>query len=131
MLYTKFRGNRSTGSREIFLRVSTIDRQCGYLGQVTNISMTLTLNANITSCSQLAVSIYNFQITGCIVSEKSIVFLQKRIIRPCYTIGHGQTRVIICINFEELVSLVLHAKFQDHRTCFKFLAYCFYILLTR
>ena len=31
-------------------------------------------------------------------------------------IGQGQAWVIIYINFVELESLMLHAKFQDHRT---------------
>ena len=31
-------------------------------------------------------------------------------------IGQGQPRVIIYINFEELESPMLHAKFQVHRT---------------
>ena len=31
-------------------------------------------------------------------------------------IGQGQPRVIIYINFVELESLMLHVKFQDHRT---------------
>ena len=31
-------------------------------------------------------------------------------------IGQGQPRVIIYINFVELESSILHAKFQDHRT---------------
>ena len=31
-------------------------------------------------------------------------------------IGQSQPRVIICINFVELESPMLHAKFQDHRT---------------
>ena len=31
-------------------------------------------------------------------------------------IGQGQPRVIIYINFVELASPMLHAKFQDHRT---------------
>ena len=31
-------------------------------------------------------------------------------------IGQGQPRVIIYINFVELESPVLHAKFQDHKT---------------
>ena len=31
-------------------------------------------------------------------------------------IGQGQPRVIININFVELESPMLHAKFQDHRT---------------
>ena len=31
-------------------------------------------------------------------------------------IGQGQPRVIIYINFVELESPMLHAKFQDHRT---------------
>ena len=35
---------------------------------------------------------------------------------PCHKIGQGQTRVIIYINFIELESQMLHAKFQDHRT---------------
>ena len=34
---------------------------------------------------------------------------------PCRNIGQGQPRIIIYINFIELESLVLHAKFQDHR----------------
>ena len=37
-------------------------------------------------------------------------------IRPCRKIGQGQPRVIIYINFVELESLMLHAKFQDHKT---------------
>ena len=32
---------------------------------------------------------------------------------PCRKIGQGQLRVIIYINFIELESLMLHAKFQD------------------
>ena len=35
---------------------------------------------------------------------------------PCCKIGQGQPRVIIYINFEALQSLMLHVKFQDHRT---------------
>ena len=31
-------------------------------------------------------------------------------------IGQGQPRVIIYINFVELESPMLHARFQDHRT---------------
>ena len=31
-------------------------------------------------------------------------------------VGQGQPRVIIYIDFVELQSLILHAKFQDHRT---------------
>ena len=34
----------------------------------------------------------------------------------CRKIGQGQPRVIIYINFVELDSPMLHAKFQDHRT---------------
>ena len=34
----------------------------------------------------------------------------------CRKIGKGQPRVIIYINFVELESPMLHAKFQDHRT---------------
>ena len=37
-------------------------------------------------------------------------------IRPCRKLGQGQHRVIIYINFVELESPMLHAKFQDHRT---------------
>ena len=35
---------------------------------------------------------------------------------PYGKIGQGQAWVIIYINFVELESLMLHAKFQDHRT---------------
>ena len=35
---------------------------------------------------------------------------------PCCKIGQGQPRVIININFVELESVTLHAKFQNHRT---------------
>ena len=34
---------------------------------------------------------------------------------PCLKIGQCQPRVIIYINFEELGSLMLYAKFQDYR----------------
>ena len=34
----------------------------------------------------------------------------------CGKIGQGQPRVIIYLNFVELESLMLHAKFKDHRT---------------
>ena len=34
----------------------------------------------------------------------------------CSKIGQGQPRVIIYRNFAGLESLMLHAKFQDHRT---------------
>ena len=37
-------------------------------------------------------------------------------ILPFRIIGQGQPRVIIYINFVELESPMLHAKFQDHRT---------------
>ena len=30
-------------------------------------------------------------------------------------IGHGHPKVMIYINFSELLSLMLHAKFQNHR----------------
>ena len=32
---------------------------------------------------------------------------------PCHKIGQGQHRVIFCINFVELQSLLLHTNFQD------------------
>ena len=35
---------------------------------------------------------------------------------PCGKIDQGQAWVIIYINFVELESLMLQAKFQDHRT---------------
>ena len=34
---------------------------------------------------------------------------------PCHKIGQGYSRVTIYTNFEELHSLMLHAKFQNHR----------------
>ena len=34
----------------------------------------------------------------------------------CHKIGQGQPRVIIYLNFVELGSSMLHAKFQDNRT---------------
>ena len=37
-------------------------------------------------------------------------------IRPCRKICQGQPRVIFYINFVELESQMLHAKFHDHRT---------------
>ena len=37
MLHTKFRGNRSAGSEEDFLRVFTIYGHGGHLGHVTSI----------------------------------------------------------------------------------------------
>ena len=37
-------------------------------------------------------------------------------IGPCLKIDQGQPRVIIHINFVELESPMLHAKFQDHKT---------------
>ena len=55
----------------------------------------------------------NFQVTGCNISEKSTIF----------TFSHRKAQVtkfdlavIIYINFVELESPMLHAKFQDHRT---------------
>ena len=33
---------------------------------------------------------------------------------PCHKIGQGHLKVIIYINFVELVSLVLHTKIQNH-----------------
>ena len=33
---------------------------------------------------------------------------------PCHKIGQGHPKVMIYINFEELLSLMLHAKFQTH-----------------
>ena len=35
---------------------------------------------------------------------------------PCRKIGQGHLRDFIYINFVELKSTMLHAKFQDHRT---------------
>ena len=35
---------------------------------------------------------------------------------PGLKIGQGQPRVIIYINFVEIESTMIHAKFQDHRT---------------
>ena len=34
---------------------------------------------------------------------------------PCRKIGQGHCRVMIYINFVELLSVMLHAKFQNHR----------------
>ena len=47
------------------------------------------------------------------------VFPNQTYERPnwtCRKIGQGQPMVIIYINFVELESPMLHAKFQDHRT---------------
>ena len=35
----------------------------------------------------------------------------------CRKMGQGQHRIIIYINFVEPKSIMLHAKFQDHRIC--------------
>ena len=35
---------------------------------------------------------------------------------PCREIGQGHPSVMIYINFVDLCSLMLHAKFQNHRT---------------
>ena len=67
-------------------------------------------------------SVAGFKSWMTIVSEKSIVlpFSPYKSIRnqiwPCRKIGQGQPRVIIYLNFVELESPMLHAKFQDHRT---------------
>ena len=76
-----------------------------------------------------------FRSLAAIVSEKSTVFTFP-IVKPklpnltLRKIGQGQPSVIICINLVELESLMLHAKFQDHRTsgsgeenCLRFLPY--------
>ena len=34
---------------------------------------------------------------------------------PCHKIGQGHPKVMIYINFVELLPLMLHAKFQNHR----------------
>ena len=34
---------------------------------------------------------------------------------PCHKIGHGHPKAMIYINFVELLSLMLHAKFQNRR----------------
>ena len=34
---------------------------------------------------------------------------------PCHKIDQGHPKVMIYINFVELLSLMLHAKFQNHR----------------
>ena len=34
---------------------------------------------------------------------------------PCYKIGQGHTKKMIYMNFVEFLSLLLHAKFQNHR----------------
>ena len=34
---------------------------------------------------------------------------------PCHKIGQGHPKVMICVYFVELLSLMLHAKFQNHR----------------
>ena len=36
---------------------------------------------------------------------------------PCRKICQGHPRVMMYINFVELFSLMLHAKFQNHRPC--------------
>ena len=64
----------------------------------------------------------NFQVTGCNSFWKIhcfYFFLKKSLsyhIWPCRKIGQGQPRVTIYINFVELESPMLQAKFQDHRT---------------
>ena len=35
---------------------------------------------------------------------------------PCHRIDQGHPKVMIYINFVELHSLMLHAKFQNHRS---------------
>ena len=37
-------------------------------------------------------------------------------IGPCRKIGQGQPSDVIYINFVELESQMIHAKFQDHKT---------------
>ena len=34
---------------------------------------------------------------------------------PCHKIGQGHLKVMIYINSVELLSLIFHAKFQNHR----------------
>ena len=73
----------------------------------------------MTSISCLHLS--TFRSHAAIVSEKSTVSpfsIEKPNlpILPCHKIGQGHHRVIIYINFVELKSPMLHAKFQDHRS---------------
>ena len=35
---------------------------------------------------------------------------------PCHKIGQGHPKVMIYIKFVELLSLMLHAEFQNHRS---------------
>ena len=62
----------------------------------------------------------NFYVNRNILSLWSFVASCKKIsldqIWTCRKIGQGQPRVIIYIDFVELESPMIHAKFQDHRT---------------
>ena len=72
---------------------------------------------------------YNFLVILVICCKFSLlnnfvtIFLIQTVRRPNLTltlICQGQPRVIIYIKFVELESLMLHAKFQDHRiSCFE------------
>ena len=55
----------------------------------------------------------SFKIIGLLVLENLI---SVPTVSTKTRIGQGQPRVIIYINFVELESPMLHAKFQDHRT---------------
>ena len=63
----------------------------------------------------------NFQVTGSNslgIIQFSLFSMEKPNLQnlTCRKIGQGQPRVIIYINFVELESPMLHAKFQGHRT---------------
>ena len=92
------------------------------LGQGQEI--TLTFNTHITSFNQLVVCICQLsghRLQQFLKSEKSTVFifpLEKPSL-PNLTLPQnrsGQPRVTIYTNFVALESMMLHAKFQDHRT---------------
>ena len=64
----------------------------------------------------------NFQVTGCNSFWKNPLFLPFPVEKPKLPhltfrkIGKGQPRVTIYINFVELESPMLQAKFRDHKT---------------
>ena len=48
-------------------------------------------------------------------SNDSLTIFSIQMHGPCREIGQGHPSVIIYINFVDLRTLILHAKFQNHR----------------
>ena len=118
-LHMKLAFNRHNGFTEDVWKMLTGDRISVTLNKDQIII--LTFGNKISSFANLVKHIYQTWYLRKIVCENHYlsIFAYKSITYhswPCHGLGQGQPMVIICIKYDELVSSILHAKFEGHQS---------------